>query len=84
MKKIFLLTFFVGCMQIFYAQIPTTDKKLSSIKKIDLALQGIGLTLEQKLGNSVTTDLSFGFGGGYSISEGSIDYQVIKPALYFQ
>lgn len=83
MKKIFLLTFFVGCMQIFYAQIPTTDKKLSSIKKIDLALQGIGLTLEQKLGNSVTTDLSFGFGGGYSISEGSIDYQVIKPALYF-
>lgn len=83
MKRIFLLTSFIGCMQLIYGQTPTPDKKLSSMKKIDLGLQGIGFTFELGLGNSVTTDLSLGFGGGYNISEGSIDFQVVKPALYF-
>lgn len=31
----------------------------------------------------MTTDISFGVGGGYNISEGSTDYKIFKPALYF-
>lgn len=83
MKRIFLLTSFIGFMQLLYGQIPTPDKRLSSMTIIDLGLQGIGFTFEPRLGNGVTTDLSLGFGGGYDISEGSIDFQVVKPALYF-
>ena len=83
MKKIILLAIILGFMTSSYGQTRIPETKLSSLTKLDLGLQGIGLTFEPRLSNTLTTDLSFGFGGGYNISEGSIDYQVLKPALYF-
>ena len=83
MKRIFLLTSILGFIHLSYGQTPKPETKLSSLTKLDLSLQGVGLTFEPRLSNSMTTDLSLGFGGGYDISEGSIYYQVIKPALYF-
>ena len=83
MKRIILLTNILGFMTLSYGQTLKPETKLSNLTKLDLGLQGIGLTYQPRVSNSVTTDLSFGFGGGYDISEGSIDYQVFKPALYF-
>ena len=83
MKKIILLAIILGFMTSSYGQTPIPETKLSSLTKLDLGLQGIGLTFEPRLSNTLTTDLSFGFGGGYNISEGSINYHIFKPALYF-
>ena len=83
MKRIILLNIIIGSMISSYGQTPKPETKLTTLTKLDLGLQGIGLTFEPRLSNTLTTDLSFGFGGGYNISEGSIDYQVLKPALYF-
>lgn len=83
MKMIILFTCALGIMVSSYAQILKPKNQLSGLTKLDLRLPGIGLTFVPWIGNSVTTDLSFGFGGGYNIFEGSLDYDVIKPALYF-
>ena len=83
MKRIILLTIIIGFITSSYGQTPKPETKLKSLTKLDLGLQGIGLTFEPRLSNTVTTDLSLGFGGGYNISEESINYQVFKPALYF-
>ena len=55
---------------------------MTTIVKADLGFQGIGITYEPRLSNSMTTDLSLGVGGGYNIAEGSLEYQLLKPALY--
>ena len=83
MKRIILLTIIIGFLTSSYGQTLKPETKLTSLAKLDLGLQGIGLTFEPRLCNTVTTDLSVGFGGGYDISEGSIGYQAVKPALYF-
>jgi hypothetical protein len=83
MKKIILLIPILGFLHSSFAQTKKLENKLSSIAKIDLGLQGIGFTYEPRISNGVTTDLSAGIGGGYNIAEGSIDYQLLKPALYF-
>jgi hypothetical protein len=82
MKIIFLLTSILGFLSVCSGQTQETETKISSLTKLDLSLQGVGLTFEPRLSRNITTDLSAGIGGGYNISEGSIDYQVIKPALY--
>jgi hypothetical protein len=38
------------------------------LTKFDIGLQDIGFTFEPRLSNTITTDLSLGFGGGYDIS----------------
>jgi hypothetical protein len=83
MKKIILLTSIFSFLQSSYGQTTKSETKLSSIAKFDLGLQGIGFTYEPRISNVVTTDISAGIGGGYNIAEGSIEYQLLKPALYF-
>ena len=73
MKRIILLNIIIGSMISSYGQTPKPETQLTTLTKLDLGLQGIGLTFEPRLSNTFTTDLSFGFGGGYNISEGSID-----------
>ena len=83
MKRIVLMTFLFGLLHLSFGQTPKTEAKLSSLAKIDLGLQGIGLTYEPKIFNKMIIDLSAGAGGGYDISERSISYDVIRPAFYF-
>src|SRR6476620_4748581 len=83
MKKIILLICGLGLLYTSYAQEMGVDSRLSSIAKIDLGFQGIGFTYEPRLSNSLTMDLSAGVSVGYNISEESIEYEILKPALYF-
>jgi hypothetical protein len=83
MKKIILLTCILGILYSSYGQKNKPDSELSSLAKIDLGLQGIGFTYEPRISNTLTIDLSAGFGGGYDISEESIEYKFLEPALYF-
>jgi len=68
--------------------------KLQPLTKLNLELQGVSLTVEPKLGNSATIDLSAGIGtGGYDIWTNSLTYYVnplaptgfvsISPKFYY-
>ena len=74
----FLLVTYCG-----YSQ-DTIPKIQGTQKKIDLGLGGIGFTLEQRLVESLTLNMSVGFGGAYYITESTFDYILnpLKPALY--
>jgi len=82
MKKIILLTLFSGSLNALFAQTSNTESTLSSLAKLDLGLQGIGVTYEPRLSNKMTVDLSAGAGGGYDIGEGALNIDYLKPALY--
>ena len=83
MKSITFLTLFLGNLLLSFGQNPKFDIKLSSLTKLDLGLQGIGLTYEPRLSNKMTVDISAGAGGGYNIEKGSIEINYLKPAFYF-
>jgi len=83
MKKLILLTSILGFLHACYGQQTQPDGRLSSLAKIDLGLQGIGFTYEPRISNALTIDLSTGIGGGYDISEESLEYDLLKPAVYF-
>src|SRR5215211_1339434 len=72
-RQIFTLTvLFFGTASL--AQ-NTTDNKLRSLTKLNLELQGFGISFEPRLGNSATIDLSTGIGsGGYDIWSESFTY----------
>ena len=73
MKKIILSIAILAFISASYGQ-ERAETRLSSLAKIDLGLQGVGFTYEPRLSNKLTADLSAGFGGGYDISEQSIEY----------
>lgn len=85
MKKIILLASLLVTIQSLTAQTPTAAPELFNLMKLDLGLQGIGVTYEAGLSKKITLDLSAGAGGGYDIAEGSIKYRIyfFKPAFYF-
>jgi len=85
MNKIILLTFFLGCTHLSFAQSTVSPTTLSTLTKVDAGFQGIGVTYEPRLFDKVTLDLSAGAGGGYDIAEGSLNYKfdLLKPAFYF-
>jgi hypothetical protein len=83
MKSITFLTLFLGHLLSSFGQNPKSDIKLSSLTKLDLGLQGIGLSYEPRLSNKMTVDISAGVGGGYDIAGGSIEINYLKPAFYF-
>ena len=83
MKSIIFLTLFLGHLFSSFGQNPKSDIKLSGFTKLDLGLQGIGLTYEPRLSNKMTVDISAGAGGGYDIADGSIEINYLKPAFYF-
>lgn len=44
---------------------------------------GLGLTVEPRISNAITIDLSAGFGGGYYIDGSKFRYNLLKFAWYF-
>ena len=68
-----------------------TTKTVSSLAKLDLGFQGIGISYEPKLFGNFTIDLCSGVGGGYDIYAAddeipsfisNYEYSFVKPALY--
>lgn len=83
MKKIILLTSFVGLMHHSFGQTTKPATTLSGLAKVDLGLSGIGFTYQPKISNKIVLDLSGGIGGGYDVSEKSFSYYYSSPAFYF-
>jgi hypothetical protein len=85
MKKILFSTILTG--HIFFAtgQNASSDTSLKSLVKLDVGLQGVGLTYEPRISKKITIDLSAGAGGGYNVSEAGVGYEwsVFQPAFYF-
>jgi hypothetical protein len=81
-KILVLLTTFTLSFSI-QGQSTDTDNNLKNLGKFDMGLQGIGFAFETRLSKLITTEGSAGFGGGYGIMDGSLDLQLLKPALYF-
>lgn len=72
----------------------SSDYKLQSLTKLNLELQGFGISFEPRLGNTATIELSTGIGtGGYDIWSESFTYVVypqgptgfisITPKVYY-
>jgi hypothetical protein len=60
-----------------------TGSQLRTLTKLNLELQGVGISVEPKLGNSFTVDFSGGIGtGGYDISANNITYTVFEPTAF--
>ncbi len=57
---------------------------LSSHPKIELGLQGLGVGYEIALGGKTLIDVNAGLGGGYTVNNGSVNYEwgFIDPAFY--
>jgi hypothetical protein len=85
MKKTLLILILTSNVFCAIAQNAPKDSSLKSLTKLDLGLQGVGLSYEPRLSNKLTIDFSAGAGGGYSISESSLSYKwpLLQPALYF-
>ncbi len=82
-RSIIFLILFSGHFFSSVGQKPTSDTKLSSLIKLDLGGQGIGLSYEPRLSNKMTLVIAGGVGGGYDIAEGSLEVNYGQPALYF-
>ena len=82
MKQIFTLVF--AAVNLISLAQGNTDTKLHPLTKLDLGLQGAGVSFERRLGNAASIDLSAGFGGGYDIWSHSFTYvgQVFSPSGY--
>jgi len=85
MKRILLITATLVFSNFIFGQTTSSNPELSTLKKFDFGLQGIGFTFEPRLSKKLTVDLSVGAGGGYDIAEGFINYklELQHPALYF-
>jgi len=83
-RQIFTLAVVLLGIQSFAQK--STDTKLRSLTRLNLELQGFGVSLEPRLGNSATIDLSTGVGtGGYDIWSESFTYVVdpFPPTVFF-
>ncbi|WP_276504379.1 hypothetical protein [Terrimonas pollutisoli] len=82
-RNIFTLVLLLTSLFLF-AQRPV-NKQLRTLTKLDLGLQGVGITFEPKIGKSATIDLSTGIGGGYDIWLNELTYKldITNPAIYF-
>jgi hypothetical protein len=93
MKRRIFTFLFTSVNVVSFAQ-NKANKDLRPFTKLDLGLQGVGITFERRLGNSSDIELSTGIGtGGYDISEKSLTYIVdpsnptgyisITPKIYY-
>ena len=84
MRKCISTSLLLTTSLFLFSQYSDTNK-LRNLAKLDLGLQGIGLTFEPRVGKNTTIDLSGGMGGGYKISTDDLTYEVdfTNPALYF-
>lgn len=82
-KRIFTLALLSSCI-VSIAQ-KNANNKLQPLTKLNLELQGFGLSYEPGLGKSSTVDLSAGIGtGGYDIWSDSFTYIVdpLSPTVF--
>lgn len=58
---------------------------LRTVTRIDLGLQGLGISLEVPVGRKYTIEFSGGLGGGYEVSDSSFSYDwgLLNPCAYF-
>ena len=82
MRSIILLTLFLSFFISSFGQKSKPSTQLSSLLKLDLGGQGLGLTYEPRLTDKMVLDVSGGIGAGYDIAEGSIELNYAYPALY--
>lgn len=73
-KKLVLSALLLGSTLFSFGQDSTAQHELKPYTKLDLGLQGVGVTFERKLSKKATIDLSLGLGGGYNLYWGSMDY----------
>jgi hypothetical protein len=84
MKRFVLwILFFVYSFSSF-GQKSKDSINLTSLTKLDIGFQGLGLTFERRLSDKIAIDLSFGAGGGYDVSEDGVGFEwnVLQPAFY--
>jgi|GEM_PF-837426 len=57
---------------------------LRTVTRIDLGLQGVGISFEVPVSRKYTIEFSGGLGGGYDLSEGSFSYDwgLLNPCAY--
>ncbi|TWV96882.1 hypothetical protein [Chitinophaga pinensis] len=65
----------------------STRKKAPSLRtvtRLDLGLQGVGISLEVPVSSKYTIEFSGGLGGGYDLSDGSFSYDwgLLNPCAY--
>jgi hypothetical protein len=82
-RTIIFLLLFSGRFFSSVGQEARADTQLTRLIKIELGGQGLGFTYEPRLSNKMTLAISVGLGGGYDISEGSLEVNYGEPALYF-
>src|SRR5688572_382711 len=85
MKKVISTLFLLMPVLFSTAQKTSEQGQLRTLTKLDLGLQGVGFTIEPRLGNRMTMDISLGAGGGYDVYESNFHYtwNLLDPAFYF-
>ena len=84
MKKIYLALFLLISLSRSFGQTSSRKQTLSHLTKLDWRLGiGLGLTVEPRISNAITIDLTAGFGGGYYIDRSTFEYYILKFAWYF-
>ncbi|WP_152267991.1 hypothetical protein [Agriterribacter humi] len=83
MKSIAFLILYSGYILSAFAQTSASDIKLSSLIKLDLGGQGIGLTYEPRLSKKMTSEINAGVGGGYYIDGWTVELNYLNPAFIF-
>ena len=81
-RSIILLTLFLGHFFSSAGQESKPGTQLSSLIKLDLGGQGLGLTYEPRLSDKILLDISGGVGPGYDIGEGFLEVNYAYPAMY--
>ncbi|TMI65827.1 MAG: hypothetical protein E6H07_07935 [Bacteroidetes bacterium] len=82
-RSIIFLLLFLAHFFSSAGQEAKSSTKLSSLIKLDLGGQGLGLTYEPRLSDKILLVISGGVGGGYDIAEGFMEINYAYPAMYF-
>jgi hypothetical protein len=85
MKKGTSTLFLLMAVLLSTAQKNSEQGQLTTLTKLDLGLMGVGFTVEPRLGNHMTMDLSVGAGGGYEVYSSNFHHtwNLFDPSFYF-
>jgi hypothetical protein len=85
MKKGTSTLFLLMAVLLSTAQKTSEQGQLTTLTKLDLGLMGVGFTVEPRLGNHMTMDLSVGAGGGYEVYSSNFHHtwNLFDPSFYF-
>lgn len=84
MKKATSTLFLLMAVLLSTAQQTSEQGQLRTLTKLDLGLQGVGFSVEPRLSNRMTMDISVGAGGGYDVGSSHFEYEwnLTDPAFY--